>query len=234
MDEEEDCSEPEVDPLLGTDYDGEEEVSGDFGHVHGDELDVEEPLHGLSLSPQLMADDSTPVILEQSTTPVSRSRLSAVVKVEALQLMELKLDHDGADGAAQDADDGEAAVFEIESNGPNEKQILLFEELSEFMEWESNPNGCGLRIKAMADNEFGRALSIESGLEAGWQITIIDGDNIGKKMRVYILNRIQKCNANKGYHVTFERTRKEEKSSVLKPSVYKKGKKAKSKKRGRG
>ena len=56
---------------------------------------------------------------------------------------------------------------------------------------------------------------------------------IGKKMRIYILNRIQKCNANKGYHVTFERERTE-KSSVLKPSVYKKGKRAKSKKRGRG
>lgn len=229
-DEEEDCSEPEVDPLLGTDYDGEDAVSGDFAHIHGDELDIEEPLHGLSLSPQLMADDSTPVIMEQSTTPVSSSRLSAVVKVEALQLMEWKLDgdDDDVDGAAV-REESEVNVFEIESNGGKEKQILFFEELAEFMEWESNPNGMGMRIKKIkTDNEFGRALSIESGLKAGWQITIIDGDNIGKKMNVYILNRIQKCNVEKGYHVTFERKRK---SSVLKPSVYKK---VKSKKKVHG
>lgn len=211
-----------MDPLLGTDYHGDDEVLGDFTQIHGDELDPAEPLPGLALVPQLIEEtDSAAIILEKSPTPVSQGRLSMVAQMAPLDLMEK-----GDDTEDEQGDDGEVKVFEIESNGSSEKQICFYEDLSEFLEWESNVDAdgteeCGIRIKEIKNNEFGRALRIESKLKKGWQITIIDGDYVALKMKVYILNRIQKCNAKKGFHVTFERKRR---NSVLRPSLYKKAK----------
>ena len=202
--EDEDETDKEVDPLLGTlclDDDGVD--------LEDDSIDSM-PMSSPPISPK-MSD-----IMEHSVASVQEQRLSGVVRVSMQALMMEEDEHE--------EDEKERKAFEIENDGIYEKQILFFVDLSECLEWESRENGHGMRISRMKQSEYGKALLVESGIEIGCEITIINGDNVRQMMEQNIRNRLSKCDNNKGFRVTFVRSKKR-RDSNLKPTVFKKSKK---------
>ena len=132
---------------------------------------------------------------------------------------------DGDDDDDDEYEEIEEKIFKITKDGMFEKILILYQDLNEFVEWNTNEDGYGMKIEKMLKTIYGKELFIQTGIEAGWTIIEINGSDVRQMLKSMIYSKLKKCDKLRGYRLTFKKPKEDINiEDNLKPSIYMKSK----------
>merc|ERR1712232_1554828 len=109
----------------------------------------------------------------------------------------------------------------------NEKVVVFYIELSEFVQWQCNEKGVGMVVSKVQKNDCGKALFVETGIESGWHVHSLNDKTLSDKKQKQIDKMLKRCDVESGFKVIFKRMEVGKDINTtkgLKPSVYRKSK----------